>query len=85
MDEDDTQHLADLMAHVALTVAVVLTVAVLMVAAALMAGCAVAIHAQVEPGQAKPAVTGALLDGSTTQDGDSKNETVSISAKRSKR
>jgi hypothetical protein len=72
MDEDDTQHLDGPMA-VLLTAAVALTVVVaLMALAALMAGCAVAIHVQAEPALDKPVVTGALLDGSTTQDGDSK-------------
>ena len=73
MDEDDIQHLEELMRHVVVLTAAVLTGAVLMVAAPLMAGCAVAIHAQVEPGQAKPVVTVEPLAGSITPDGDSKD------------
>ena len=75
MDEDDTQHLADLMAHAALMGAVVLTVAVLMVAALVVTGCAVAIHvdAAPEPEQAKLDDTVELPADFIMPDGDFKD------------
>ena len=80
MDEDDTQHLADLMAHVVLTLAAVMAAAVLMVAAVVLAtGCAVAIHVDAAPEPGKRAVMDALADGFITLDGDSKDAQIPIS------
>jgi chaperone required for assembly of F1-ATPase len=84
MDEDDTQHLGDPMALAALTAAVVLTGAVLM-AAVLVMGCAVAIHVEAQPAQVKPADMVGPPAAFTTLDGDSKDATLSIPAKRSER
>ncbi|NBT30132.1 MAG: hypothetical protein EBT18_11765 [Gammaproteobacteria bacterium] len=86
MDEDDTQHRADLMARAVLMAVAPLTgVVALMAVVLLVTGCAVVIVPVDAPEQVKRAVTAAPLDGSTTQDGDSKNATLSIQAQRPKR
>ena len=80
MDEDDTQHLAGPIA--ALTVGVVMAAVVMVLA--VVTACAVHIELAAAPppedvrDQVKRDAMDALRDVSTTQVGDSKDETLSI-------
>lgn len=81
MDEDVTQHRADLMARVVLMVAAPLTAAVLLMAVVLVAtGCAVVIAPVVPEPVRLDARTGEPRVGFITQDGDSKDAQISIPA-----
>ena len=84
MDEDVTQHRADLMARVVLMAAAPLTAAVLLMAVVLVAtGCAVVMVDQqaVAPEPVRLDVrTGEPHVAFTTPDGDSKDAQISVSA-----
>ena len=85
MDEDEvTQPLDGAMAAVLMAAALLVTV-VALTAALAVTGCAVAIHVEAQPAQVRPADMVGPPAAFTTLDGDSKDATLSVQAKRSER